>query len=535
MVANLAQSTTNSPARDPAPASQPGSGRVSVIETGPRLVFVTIGVLLATLLELIDTTIVNVALPYIQGNIGASLEEGTFIVTGYIVANVIVIPLTPWLQRRFGRRQYFFASILVFTAASLMCGLSRSLTELVFWRVIQGLGGGGLISTSQAILRESFPPNKQAAAQAIFSVGVIIGPTIGPVLGGVLTDALSWPWVFFVNIPVGIAAMFLVGTYLRNPEPPQKLAVDGVGVALLAVGLGSLQYVLDQGQEKDWFGSDAIVAGSVIAALTLTAFIWWELFGARSPVVDLRILKNRSVAAGSLLGACLGVSLLGSLVTLPQFVQQSLGFTATLAGEVILFRALTVMILTIPSARLAATGKVSPVLQIGTGFFLLAISNVWLAAVTTTGSDYWTFFLPLALSGAGLAQIFVPLSLAVFGSVEPRDVPKASAMFNLLRQLGGSVATAVLVTIISRQEAVHTTALAQRATLAQPEVRQYLGRRGGPDSPAARAGLNDVIVAQSTALAYADTARDVGYLTFFFVPLVLFLRKRQPPPAPVKT
>jgi MFS family permease len=217
---NLTQSTPTPPARDPVPSASwsgsRGSQRVSVIESGPRLVFVTVGVLLATLLELIDTTIVNVALPYIQGNLGASLEEGTFIVTGYIVANVIVIPLTPWLQRRFGRRQYFFTSILIFTAASLMCGLSRSLTELVFWRVIQGLGGGGLISTSQAILRESFPADKQAAAQAIFSVGVIIGPTVGPVLGGLLTDTFSWPWVFFVNIPVGIAAMFLVGSYLRN-------------------------------------------------------------------------------------------------------------------------------------------------------------------------------------------------------------------------------------------------------------------------------------------------------------------------------
>ncbi len=484
--------------------------------------------LLATLLELIDTTIVNVALPYIQGNIGASQEEGTFIVTGYIVANVIVIPLTPWLQRRFGRREYFFASILIFTLASLMCGLSNSLAELVVWRVIQGLGGGGLISTSQAILRESFPPDKQAAAQGIFSVGVIFGPTIGPVLGGVLTDTLSWQWVFFVNIPVGIAAMFLVGTYLRNPEPAQKIPVDGVGVVLLALGLGSLQYVLDQGQEKDWFGSDIILYGSIFAGITLTAFVIWELFGARSPVVDLRILKNKTVAAGSLLGACLGVSLLGSLITLPQFVQSSLGFTATLAGEVILFRAVTVMLLTMPAARLAGSGKVSPVLQIGVGFALLAISNIWLAAVTTTTADYWTFFLPLAISGVGLAQIFVPLSLAIFGAVQPRDISKASAMFNLMRQLGGSIATAILVTIISRQAAVHQTDLSQRATLATPQIRQYIDERGGPHSVVARSRLNDLISDQATTLAYADTARDVGYLTVVFVPLVFFLRKRKP-------
>jgi DHA2 family multidrug resistance protein len=508
--------------------------RVSVIESGPRLLFVTLGVLLATLLELIDTTIVNVSLPYIQGNLGASQEEGTFIVTGYIVANVIVIPMTPWLQRRFGRRQYFLTSILVFTFASFMCGLSGSLESLVLWRVIQGLGGGGLISTSQAILRETFPPEKQAAAQAIFSVGVIIGPTIGPVLGGVLTDQLSWPWVFFVNIPVGLIAAFLVGTFLRNPEPPQKLAIDGVGVVLLAVGLATLQYVLDQGQEKDWFDSEAILYSAIVSALTLTAFAFWELFGAKQPIVDLRILKNKTVTAGSLLGACLGVSLLGSLITLPQFVQSGLGFTATLAGEVILFRAVTIMIFTIPSARLAASGKVSPILQIGAGFVMLAISNIWLASVTTTDANYWTFFLPLAFSGIGLAQIFVPISLAVFGAVEPRDVPKASAMFNLMRQLGGSIATAVLITIIARQAAIHQTELGSRAALGVPQIREYVDARGGPGNVQARIALNGLIVGQATTLAYADTARFVGELTFVFVPLVLFLRKPKKKAGPVE-
>ena len=515
-----------------APPGVPGGVRRSVIESGPRLVFVTLGVLLATLLELIDTTIVNVSLPYIQGNLGASQEEGTFIVTGYIVANVIVIPLTPWLQRRFGRRQYYLASILIFTFASFMCGLSNSLESLVLWRVVQGLGGGGLISTSQAILRETFPANQQAAAQAIFSVGVIIGPTIGPVLGGVLTDQLSWPWVFFVNIPVGLTAAFLIASFLRNPEAPQKLAVDGFGVALLAIGLGAMQYALDQGQEKDWFGSDAIVWAVTIAVVGLTSFALWELFGAKSPIVDLRILKNKTVTAGSLLGACLGVSLLGSLVTLPQFVQSGLGFTATMAGEVILFRAIPIMIFTIPSARLAASGKVSPMLQIGAGFLFLAISNVWLAAVTTTDATFWTFFPPMALSGIGLAQIFVPISLAVFGSVEPRDVPKASAMFNLMRQLGGSIASAVLITIISRQAAVHTNELGSRAALGVAPVRQFVMQRGGPENVHARIALNNLIVGQATTLAYADTARFVGELTFLFVPLVLFLRKpKRPAPA----
>ncbi len=519
---------------DASPALGAHPPRRSVVESGPRLAFVTLGVLLATLLELIDTTIVNVSLPYIQGNLGASQEEGTFIVTAYIVANVIVIPMTPWLQRRFGRRQYFLTSILIFTFASLMCGLSNSLETLVLWRVVQGLGGGGLISTSQSILRDTFPPEKQATAQALFSVGVIIGPTVGPTLGGILTDQLSWPWVFFVNVPVGLTAAVLIAFFLRNPEPPQKLAIDGFGVALLAVWLATMQYVLDQGQEKDWFGSDAIVGCTIVSGITFVGFVVWELFGAKQPIVDLRILKNKTVTAGSLLGACLGVSLLGSLITLPQFVQSGLGFTATLAGEVILFRALTIMIFTIPSARLAGSGRVSPMIQIGAGFLMLAISNIWLAAVTTTDSNFWSFCAPLVFSGIGLAQIFVPISLAVFGSVAPRDVPKASAMFNLARQLGGAVATAALITIIARQSAVHQTELGSRAALGVPQIKQYIDARGGPDNVHARIALNGLIVGQATTLAYADTARFVGELTFFFVPLVLFLRKPKSKPGPIE-
>jgi DHA2 family multidrug resistance protein len=499
-------------------------GHSTVIEYGMRRVIVVTGVILATLLELIDTTIVNVALPYIQGNLGASRDEGTFIVTGYVVANVIVIPLTPWLQRRFGRWQYFFFSIVVFTLASIMCGTSRSLEELVFWRVIQGLGGGGLISTSQTILRDTFPPNQQGTASAIFAVGAVVGPTIGPLMGGWITDQFSWPWIFFVNVPVGIVAA-LIALQIKNPEAPRKLKVDALGATLLAVGLGSLQYVLDQGQEKDWFSSDIIVWMSVVAVIGLVGFTFWELVGTKDPIVDLRILKNPTVLGASLLGVCLGVSLLGTLVTLPQYVQSQLGFTATLSGQLITFRALFVMVLTPPSARLAASGKISPALQIGIGFLALAISSWWLAQVTTPESSFWTLVPPMMLSGFALSQLFVPLTLVMFGAVKGPDIPKASALFNLSRQMGGSIATAVLVTMVSRQAAVHQNALAGSATLAQAPVRAYVQQQGKPLTQAGDGPLARIIQDQSEVLAYADTSMFTAILTFGFLPLVLVLRR----------
>ena len=507
--------------------------RVDVIEYGMRRVAVTLAVILAALLEIIDTTIVNVALPNIQGNVGASQDEGTFIVTGYIVANVVVIPLSPWLQRRFGRKQYFFTSIAVFTFASLMCGLSHDLVALVLWRIVQGAGGGGLLSQAQSILRETFPANQQGAAQGIFAIGAIMGPTIGPLLGGLITDNLSWEWCFFVNLPIGIIAAALTFFFLRNPEKPQVLPVDGVGLIFLAVGLGSMQYVLDQGQEKDWFGDQTIVYLSVAAVVCIVAFLVWELFLAKSPIVDLRVFNYRTVSAGCVLAVALGITLLGTLVTLPQYAQGPLGFTSTLAGELLTLRAIPVLMFAPLAARLATGGKVDPRIQIAFGFTMIGISNLMIAGVTTAGSDFGTFSVALIIGGLGLSQVFVPLSIVVFGSVPPRDVPKASAMFNLCRQLGGSLATALLITLLDRSSAAHQTALAATITPDRQPVIAYLNSNGGTDSPQALASLTAVVVNQAQVLGYADTSRDAAYVTFLCLPAILLLRKPKPhaPPA----
>ncbi len=496
----------------------------SVIEYGWRRSVITFAIVTATLLEIVDTTIVNVALPNIEGNFGASIDQAAWIGTGYIIANVIIIPITPWLQQRFGRRQYYAASIALFTIASMMCGLSNSLEELVFWRIVQGIGGGGLISTSQAILRETYPDREQGKAAGIFAMGVIVGPTVGPTLGGLITDQLSWRWAFFINLVPGIVALSIVLLMLRNPDRPRKLELDYVGLGLLAAGIGALQYVLDQGQQKDWFGDRSITACFAIALIGIVAFVVWE-WRARKPIVNLGVLRHRSVSMGSLLGVVLGISLYGSVLILPQYVQGSLGFTATLSGELLVFRAGSILLFTPLVAYLASSGKIDARLFVCCGFVAIGVSNFMLAAVTTPQADFWSFFLPLALSGVGLAQIFVPLTMSVLSSVEPREIPAASAMFNLARQLGGSVAIAVLVTVLARANATHHTELGSSVVLARGPVSAYLAQNGGEHAGKARGDLNRIVTAQAAVLSYADTARIVGAISLVLAPLAFLLKR----------
>ncbi len=496
----------------------------SVVEFGLRRAIVSAAVIAATLLEIIDTTIVNVALPNIQGNFGVAVDRGAWIVTGYIIANVIVIPITPWLAARFGRRQYFFASIAIFTIASLMCGLAGSFGNLVFWRIVQGLGGGGLISTSQAILRDTYPLDEQGKAQGIFAMGVIVGPALGPVLGGWITDNLTWRWAFFINLPVGIIAATLIWMYLRNPSEPLKKKLDWVGLGLLAIGLGSMQYVLDQGQQYDWFDDPNIRLFALVAAAGIAGFVWWTM-RSKIPVVDLHVLRLRQVAAGSVLGAVLGVSLYGSILVLPQYLQNSLGFTATLSGLTILVRALAVMAFTPLTAALASRGKIDVRISTALGFVLLGVSNWILAGVTTPDSQFGTFLVSLIVSGIGLSQIFVPLSIAVLGGVPDKEVPATSAFFNLSRQVGGSIATAILVTLLTRGMTTHQSDLAAAQNLHRTAVASYVQNNGGERSVSALSNLEGIVEAQAAVLSYADTSRWTAIISIALSPLVLLLNK----------
>jgi DHA2 family multidrug resistance protein len=324
-------------------------------------------------------------------------------------------------------------------------------------------------------------------------------------------------------VPLGIIAFLIVVLMLRNPEKPQKLSLDYVGLLVLAAGIGCMQYVLDQGQQKDWFDDSSIVVCSIVAIIGLIVFVVYE-WRQKKPLVELHVLRYKSVAAGSLLGMVLGISLYGSVLILPQYVQNSLGFTATLSGELLVFRAAAVMIFTPISAILLSKGLVDTRWQVAIGFTLLGISNFMLASATTTGSDFWTFFLPLALSGVGLAQIFVPLTVTVVGGVEPRDIPAAAAFFNLARQMGGSIAIAVLVTILARSNAVHHTELASRITLQSPAVSIYAERAGGTSHKVSQQ-LNALVSQQAAVLAYADTARIVGLSSLLLAPLAFILKR----------
>lgn len=503
-----------------------------VSEHGLRLILITIGIMAATLMQTLDTTIVNVALPTIQGNLGASQDEGAWVVTGYIISAVIVIPLTPWLQARFGRRQYYSIAIIGFTVASVLCGLAGSINALIFWRVVQGLFGGGLVATGQASLRDTFPRHLLGASQAVFALGAIVGPSVGPTVGGWLTDNVSWNYVFFINIVPGIAASLIVLTMMRNPSDPKPIPVDGLGLGLLAMGLGSLQYILDEGQRNDWFSDPVIRLFGFTTVLGLVAFVYWELFGAKRPIVDLRAFKYRAVAAGSALGFAIGSVLFGATVILPQFVQGVLGFTATLSGELIFVRAAFIALLTPFIARVAGSGKIDTKILLVVGFTLIGTAQIWLGYITTSQSDFAMMVGPAIMSGIGLGLLFVPINIAVLGALPSEVIPKATAFQSLSLQLGGSFSTAGLITLLQRREAFHQTVLATTATQQNPALQILMQQT---HSAAATLGMvYQQIVVQATTMAYADAQWVLGAITFVLLPLVFVLPKRRPNAAPIQ-
>ncbi|MCW3124018.1 MAG: family efflux transporter permease subunit [Flavipsychrobacter sp.] len=315
----------------------------SLVEYGPRRIIITITAIFCALLEIVDTTIVNVALKDMQGNMGATLSEIGWVITAYAIGNVIIVPMTSWLSAQFGRRNYFAASIMIFTVCSFLCGNAHGIWELVFFRFLQGLGGGALLVTSQTIITESYPPEKRGMAQAIYGLGVIIGPTLGPPLGGFIVDHYSWPYIFYINIPIGVVATLLTLQYVRSPKYAEKKTakeVDWAGIGLLAISVGSLQYVLERGQEDDWFSSKVITTLIVTAVLGFFFFIWRELT-AKNPVVELRVLKNGNLRVGTILSFILGFGLYGSTFIIPLYTQMSLGWTAQQSGALMVPAALT--------------------------------------------------------------------------------------------------------------------------------------------------------------------------------------------------
>jgi DHA2 family multidrug resistance protein len=376
-----------------------------------------------------------------------------------------------------------------------------------------------LIATGQAIMRDTFPPKQLGLSQALTSLGAVVGPSIGPTLGGILTDSLSWNWIFYVNIVPGIISALLVASLLRDPERRGRPSVDGVGLGLMAMGLGCVQYVLDEGERYDWFNDTNIALIAALGVASLATFAYWELRVVKNPIVDLRILvKNRTVRIGCLLAMLLAFSLFGGVILAPQFQQGLLNFTATLSGLSILSRALGIMVMTFVTLALLNRLKIRPQVLLGIGFIIVGIANIVTGKVLTTDSDFETFLFPLILGGIGFGMLFVPLSVAVLTSVHGADTQKATSLLSLCQQLGGSISTAILVTLLDRRGAFHLDNLAGAITLSHPAVQRALGAH------APIALIAGAVNQQAATMAFADAFYVLGLITFILSPLMLLLR-----------
>ncbi|MFD2285132.1 DHA2 family efflux MFS transporter permease subunit [Pedobacter petrophilus] len=501
-------------------------------EVGLKKWIITFTVITASLLELIDTTIVNVAIPQIQGNLGATLEDVAWLSTGYAVANVIILPMSGWLGSRFGRKNYFLTSIIVFTLVSFLCGNATSLNELILFRILQGVAGGGLISTAQAILIETWPREDVGIATALFGLGAVVGPTVGPTIGGYILEIADWPWIFYVNIPVGILAAYCTITFIREtPKDGKGKPVDWWGIGLLAVAVGSLQTVLEKGESEDWFSTPYITALAVASVFGLLLFIWRETT-TEFPIVNLNIMKKRSFSIGMLTSFILGFGLYGSVFVFPVFAQNLLGFTPLQTGKLFIAGGIcTIMMMPFIGIMLK---KGVPAQFMATGGMFLFFVFCWMLSKSTLASGTGDFFWPLVIRGFGMALLFVPLTTLAMQDLSGPEIGQGSGLNNMSRQLGGSFGIAALTTLIHIRSGFHRNNLLTNISDYNPLFTQKVNglvnnfmAKGSSFIDAklmAMKAIEGSVIKQTMLLTYNDAYWVAGLIMLFSIPL-LYLQK----------
>ena len=495
---------------------------------------IAISVMFATFMEVLDTTVVNVSLPHIAGSLSATIDEATWVLTSYLVANAIVLPMTGWLASVFGRKNLLMASVVGFTTASFLCGLAPTLPSLIFFRVLQGATGGALQPLSQAVLLEAFPPHERGKAMGFWGQGIVVAPILGPVLGGWLTDNYSWRWVFYINIPVGIASIVMTKLFIFDPpyiRGGEKRRIDYWGLGMLCVGIGALQYVLDKGQEDDWFSSRTITMLTIVAVATLVVLVIHEL-RVDDPVVDLRVFKARSFATGVLLMTVLGFVLYGSMVLLPIMLQTLWGYPSLQAGIAMAPRGVGAFVMMQITGRLV--GIVDPRKLIAAGLLVGGATLLYLSRLNVY-AGYWDVFWPQCIQGFGMALLFVPLTTVSMDPIPREKMGNATRLFNLMRNLGGSVGIAITGTMLARQQQTNTALLGSNVTAYSPAAQQmFNGIKGammaaGADAATAtqraQAMLFGLVQRHASMVAFVSIFQLLGIAFLVLVPLVFLMRR----------
>ncbi|MDA8412217.1 MAG: DHA2 family efflux MFS transporter permease subunit [Desulfobacteraceae bacterium] len=506
---------------------------------------ITITVMLPAIMEIIDTSVANVALPHMQGSLNAGTDEVTWVLTSYLVANAVVLPMTGWLSRVFGRKRFLMTCIVLFTLASLLCGAAPNLGSLILFRVLQGAAGGALIPISQAILMETFPPHQRGMAMAIFGVGAMFGPIVGPALGGWITDNMNWRWIFYINLPIGIIAMAMCAFFIFDPDylkkKAEKIRIDYWGLFLLTTSMGSLQVVLDKGQQDDWFSSSFIITFSLIFIVSMIALIRVELTHEH-PIINLRLFKNVSFSAGNLIMFVVGFALYSSIMLIPLFLQTLMGYSATDAGMVMAPGGVATLI-TMPFVG-AALAKRDGRKIVFIGLLLGATSMFIMQGLNLQGA-FWNYTWPRIVLGFGLAMIFVPLTTVTLATIARTEMGNATGMFNLLRNIGGSVGIAMAATLLARYEQFYQTNLVAHINPYNPtfqmrlgEIKQALITKGISVTQADHSALGMVygeVRRQAGALAFNRIFFIIGLAFLVIIPLLLLLKRpaHQSAPPPV--